>query len=370
MKKRYETIIIGGGIIGASIAYHLAKAGKQTAVFESGEIGKKATRAAAGMLGAHAECDKPGTFFEFARASQSAYKRLAPELKKISGIDINRHDGGILKLAFTQSDRVRLAAMAELDSAEWLTAEEVFEKEPHAAKGIIGANFIRDDVHVEPLSVCRAFAKGAKLFGADIFEHAPVLSVEAASGGGVRIMTASGAVEAEHAAIASGVWSGVFFKQLGLNKSFYPVKGECLSVWNDTIPLTRTLYHDHCYIVPRRSGKLVIGATMKHGDWNDKPDLNGIEAVVKKAKMMLPEIGGMKIDQCWAGLRPETEDGNPYIGRHPENGSVLFAAGHFRNGILLAPATGEMITDMIVGRPVNPAWEEAFKVERKEAVHK
>ncbi|WP_270573200.1 glycine oxidase ThiO [Bacillus glycinifermentans] len=370
MKKRYETIVIGGGIIGVSIAYHLAKAGKQTAVFESGEVGKKASRAAAGMLGAHAECDKPGTFFEFARASQTAYKRLTAELKSVSGIDIRRHDGGILKLAFTESDRARLMEMAALDSAEWLTPQEVYEKEPHAAKGILGANFIRDDVHVEPISVCRAFAKGAKLFGADIFEYAPVFSIEAAAGGGVRIQTASGAAEADHAVIASGVWSGVFFQQLGLNKRFYPVKGECLSVWNDSIPLMRTLYHDHCYIVPRHSGKLVIGATMKAGDWNEQPDVDGIEAVMKKAKTMLPRIGGLKIDRCWAGLRPETEDGNPYIGRHPENDSILFAAGHFRNGILLAPATGEMITDMILSRPIEPAWEEAFKVDRKEAVHK
>ena len=78
----------------------------------------------------------------------------------------------------------------------------------------------------------------------------------------------------------------------------------------------------------------------------------------------------MKIDQCWAGLRPETGDGNPYIGRHPENDRILFAAGHFRNGILLAPATGEMMADMILGNPVKTEWIEAFKAERKEAVHR
>ncbi|MFO6494944.1 glycine oxidase ThiO [Bacillus sp. z60-11] len=367
MKKRYDTIVVGGGIIGASIAYHLAKAGIKTAVFESGQIGQKATGAAAGMLGAHAECDKPGTFFEFARVSQQAYKRLTAELKQTSGIDIKRHNGGILKLAFSESDRERLMKMGELDSAEWLSAEEVYEKEPYAGKGILGANFIQDDVHVEPVSVCRAFAKGARMAGADIFEFAPVISIEPGSGAHV-VTTAAGKAEAEHVVIASGVWSGVFFKQLGLNKRFYPVKGECLSVWNDGIPLTRTLYHDHCYIVPRHSGKLVIGATMKPGDWSEQPELGGIEAVIKKAKTMLPEIENMKIDQCWAGLRPETEDGNPYIGRHPENTRILFAAGHFRNGILLAPATGEMITNMILDRPVDQTWQEAFKADRKEAV--
>ncbi len=369
MRKRYDTIVIGGGIIGTSIAYHLAKAGKKTAVFESGEVGKKATSAAAGMLGAHAECDKPGTFFEFARASQKAYQRLTGELKDLSGIDIRKHDGGILKLAFSESDREHLMQMAALDSVEWLEAAEVYELEPHAGKGILGANFIRDDIHVEPAAVCRAFARGARILGAEVFEFTPVLSIESEAGA-VRVTAASCTAEAEHVVIASGVWSGAFFKLIGIDKSFYPVKGECLSVWNDGIPLTRTLYHDHCYIVPRHSGKLVVGATMKPGDWNEQPELGGIEELIRKAKSMLPDIESMNIDQCWAGLRPETGDGNPYIGRHPENDRILFAAGHFRNGILLAPATGEMIADMILGNPVKTEWAEAFKAERKEAVHR
>ncbi|MDA7026121.1 glycine oxidase ThiO [Bacillus sp. CLL-7-23] len=366
MKKHYEVIVVGGGIIGTSIAYHLAKAGKKTAVFESGEVGKKATHAAAGMLGAHAECDKPGTFFQFARASQQVYQQLTIELKNNSGIDIRRHDGGILKIAFTESDRERLMRMAALDSAEWLTAEQVVDMEPDVTKDIIGANFIADDVHVEPIAVCKAFAKGARLFGADIFEYTPVIAIDTDSG--VQIQTALGTVEAEHIVIACGVWSGPFFKQLGINKSFYPVKGECLSVWNDRIPLVRTLYHDHCYIVPRHNGKLIIGATMKPKNWDERPELGGIKAIIEKAKTMIPEIDKLKIDRCWAGLRPATVDGNPYIGHHPINNRILFAAGHFRNGILLAPATGEMIRDLIIGQPVKPAWIEAFKLERTEVV--
>ncbi|MDE1376951.1 FAD-dependent oxidoreductase, partial [Bacillus licheniformis] len=149
-------------------------------------------------------------------------------------INIRKHDGGILKLAFSESDREHLLQMAALDSVEWLEAAEVYELEPHAGKGILGANFIRDDIHVEPAAVCRAFARGARILGAEVFEFTPVLSIESEAGA-VRVTAASCTAEAEHVVIASGVWSGAFFKQIGIDKSFYPVKGECLSVWNDGI---------------------------------------------------------------------------------------------------------------------------------------
>ncbi|MFF0884433.1 FAD-dependent oxidoreductase, partial [Bacillus velezensis] len=118
-----------------------------------------------------------------------------------------------------------------------------------------------------------------------------------------------------------------------------------------------------------KSGRLVIGATMKQGDWSDTPDIGGIEAVIAKAKTMLPAIEHMKIDRFWAGLRPGTRDGKPFIGRHPEDSGIIFAAGHFRNGILLAPATAEMVRDMILERQIKQEWEEAFRIDRKEAVH-
>ncbi|KAF1680183.1 glycine oxidase ThiO [Bacillus sp. SKDU12] len=367
MKRHYDAVVIGGGMIGSAIAYHVAKENKEIALFESGAIGGRTTSAAAGMLGAHAECEERDAFFDFAMHSQRLYKGLGEELYTLSGIDIRQHNGGMFKLAFSEEDVLRLRKMDDLDSVSWHTKEEVLDTEPYTADDIFGAAFIQDDVHVEPYFACKAYAKAAKALGAEFFEHTPVLHVER-DGEALSIETPKGNVRADHVVIASGVWSGTFFKQLGLNHSFFPVKGECLSVWNDDIPLTKTLYHDHCYIVPRRSGRLIIGATMKPGDWSEAPDLGGMGSVMKKAKTMLPAIQNMKVDRFWAGLRPGTMDGKPYIGRHPEDSRILFAAGHFRNGILLAPATGALVRDLIMGKEVNQEWVHAFRIDRKEAV--
>ncbi|WP_045506938.1 glycine oxidase ThiO [Bacillus amyloliquefaciens] len=368
MKKHYETAVIGGGIIGCAISYELAKIQKNVVLFEDGAIGRKTTSAAAGMLGAHAECENRDAFFDFAMYSQRLYEAAGRELEEACGIDIRRHNGGMLKLAYTEEDIIRLRKMDDLPSVTWLSAEEALEKEPYASKDILGASFIKDDVHVEPYYVCKAYAKGALRYGADIYEHTHVTAVKRVNGA-FCITTSGGDIYADQVAVASGVWSGRFFSQLGLGQPFFPVKGECLSVWNDHIPLTKTLYHGQSYVVPRKSGRLVIGATMKQGDWSDTPDIGGIEAVISKAKTMLPAIEHMKIDRFWAGLRPGTRDGKPFIGRHPEDSGIIFAAGHFRNGILLAPATAEMVRDMILGKQVKHEWEEAFRIDRKEEVH-
>jgi glycine oxidase len=164
--------------------------------------------------------------------------------------------------------------------------------------------------------------------------------------------------------ISNGVWSSSFFGQLGLHHRLAPVKGECLSVKAPDMMLNHTLFHGHNYIVPRNNGELVIGATMVANDWSESQTIGGLETLIKKAKKMLPGITNMKIGSTWAGIRPQTFDGNPFIGRHPELDGILFATGHFRNGILLAPATGEMIRDLILGKEVNRSWLDAFRVDR------
>ncbi|AZU62753.1 glycine oxidase ThiO [Neobacillus mesonae] len=367
METFYDVAVIGGGIIGSSIAYYLAKEKVSTVVFDSGQIGSKTTSAAAGMLGAHSECDDLEVFYPFARRSQQSYSILEQELKELTGIDIRRTSGGIYKLAFNEKEKQDLGQLCGLKTVEWQDARYIKQMEPAITNEIVGAAYIEEDVHVLPQAVCRGFSQGAQMFGAAIHEYTQVNDIQK-NGSTYLVKTQTGNFEVQHVIIASGVWSHSFFQSLGLENRIVPVKGECLSVWREGIRLQHTLFHEHCYIVPRNDGTLVIGATMVENDWSETPTIGGIGQMIAKAKTMLPAIKGMKAASFWAGLRPQTFDGKPYIGFHPEDDGILFATGHFRNGILLAPATGQMIRDLILQREVNENWVEAFKIDRKSHV--
>lgn len=367
MKKRFDVVVIGGGVIGCSIAYYLAKEKIDVAVLEGQQIGQKTTKAAAGMLGAHSEWDQSENFFTFARSSQLTYFHLQEELKELSGIDIELKKGGIFKLAYTELDKMQLDPLLSQTSARWYNRMEIKNQIPDIHPDIIGAAYIEDDVNVLPASVCHAFGKSAQMLGASIFEFSHVLEIQK-NDEDFLIKTTNGHFEAKTVVVASGVWSNPFFKQLGIVHELIPVKGECISVRSEKTILKHTLFHKQNYIVPRNDGRLVIGATMVDNEWNENPSLGGIEALIQKAKKMLPTIADMKIDSFWAGLRPRTLDHKPFIGIHPEDPQILFATGHFRNGILLAPATGKLIRDLILQNKVENNWIEAFKINRSSSV--
>ena len=363
MNKHFDIAIVGGGIIGCAIAYYLAKENINVAVLESQSVGGKSTSAAAGMLGAHSEYREFKQLYPFARSSQLLYQEIYGDIKELAGTDFEMKKGGLLKLAFSAAEKEEMASIYKLASVEWLNREEAAEKVPILTNSIVGAAFLKEDVHVTPLAACNGFCRSAQALGASIFEYTNVFEVKNRETK-YKIKTSKGNFIADQVIIASGVWSNYFFQQLGLTNRIVPVKGECIAASNEKMPLKHSIFHNQHYIVPRNNGQLIIGATKKWNDWDEKPTLDGIESVIKKAKEMIPAIKDMKIINCWAGLRPQTFDGNPFIGEHPEMKGLYFAAGHQRNGILLAPATGKMIKDLLLKKPINKEWIEAFKIER------
>lgn len=361
--KKFDVVIVGGGIIGSSIAYYLAKENRKVAVLEANTIGGKSTSAAAGMLGAHSEYKEFKQLYPFARSSQLLYKELYEEIRELTAIDFEKRNGGLLKLAYSEEEKRELETILALSSVEWLDAELAKKMVPQLSGNIIGAAFLKEDVHITPLIACNGLSKGAQLFGAEVYEYTRVLGVKK-KGIDYVIKTLQGDFFAENVVIASGVWSNYFFQQLGLSHEVIPVKGECVSVENEGFPLQYSVFHNQYYIVPRNNKEFIIGATKKWNEWSEEPSVDGIEEVIQKAKEMIPEVGNMKWKRAWAGLRPQTYDGYPFIGEHPEMKGLYFATGHQRNGILLAPITGKMIRDLMFGMPVKSEWLDAFKVER------
>lgn len=362
--KAFDVGIVGGGIIGQGIAYQLAKEGLKVAVFEGGTIGGKATSAAAGMLGAHSENEERDIFYELCLESRNLYETLSAELMEQTGIDIELINEGMYRLAFTEEEAVELQKLAETNvEFEFHPREYAFENEPSLSKSIKGALWLKGDGQVKGSSVCHAFLKGAQKFGAKVFEQCPVIEIKKEAGG-YKISTPSGSFLSNKVIVASGVWSGIFFEQLGLNNPMKPVKGECFAVKPKKIIIKKTVFYDHCYIVPKKDGKVIIGATSYENDWDANPTVKGISGLMTKVQKLIPSIGDEPIVDAWSSLRPQTEDSWPYFGEHPEYNGIYFATGHYRNGILLAPITSLIMKDIILNTKKYQRFLNAFSLNR------
>jgi glycine oxidase len=354
MKNHYDVLIIGGGVIGHSVAYSLSKRGLTTLVIDKGEINQKASSAAAGMLAVQAEVTENGPLFELARKSRNMFPTLQKELMENSRIDIELIEEGMLNIALTEEKARFLKETIKFqksigEEASWLTCEEVKMIEPGLTGPILGAMFAPNDGQVSAYKLATAFAKGAEAFGAETMEHTEVTGLMIENDKVIGVKTVKEHYYAKHVVVAGGAWTKEILETIGFSLPISPVKGECFSVKTNERLLTKTLFSEDCYIVPKASGRYIIGATMVPNTFDEKVSVEGIAQLLNKATKLLPALKHAEWEKVWAGIRPETQDGLPYLGEHPSIEGLYVAGGHYRNGILLSPITGEIMATIIQG---------------------
>jgi len=364
MNYNYDAIIIGGGVNGCSIAYQLAKRGCKTAILERNIIGAEASSAAAGMLGAQVEFEKNDAFFQFACQSREMFPELINELESLTGMRAGYTENGMLKIACTNEESIHLQKMKHMHSGagqdvDWWDLHEILLREPAISREAKAALHIPKDGQVKANELTIAFARAALNMGADIYEFTEVYSLEETDGKVEGAKTEGSTFYAEEIIVASGVWS----KRLADHLSMVPVKGEILSVRPEKPLISRTIHAADFYMVPKMGGSLYIGATEKPGTFNKKVTVKGIHDLLQKAQVLIPALQDAVFEGSWSGVRPQTADGKPYIGKAEKKG-LWIAAGHFRNGILLSAITGKWLADLIEGNSKNPEWEAAFSPQR------
>ncbi|MBM7649742.1 glycine oxidase [Bacillus ectoiniformans] len=357
MNKHYETIVAGAGVIGSSIAYHLAKRGHRVLLLDRGRIAGKASSAAAGMLGAKE--DSP--LFQLAKASRAMFPALAKELKDYSGIDIGLQQHGIYKIAANETEKQELIERGRLyreqgEQAVWLKPEELQKREPAVSSHLSGALYLPNDGQVSAPDLSRAFALSATELGTEILEYTDVQGLIRQGHHVTGVQTNRGAFMADHVVVACGVWSEDLLGRHSIVMETYPVKGECFSVRTRRRLIQGTLFSKGCYIVPKSGGRLVIGATERAGTFDETVTLGGLIPLIQEAAQLVPEIVSAEWETAWAGLRPQTKSGVPFLGLHPEYTALSIASGHYRNGILLSPITGKIMADIIEGKEVPEEW--------------
>lgn len=370
MRKTYDIIIVGGGVNGGSIAYQLSKRGYHVLVLEKSRIASKSSGAAAGMLAAQTELDQDGPLFQLAKKSRDMFPSLSEELKGTTGIDIELINKGMYKVATSLEQVEEFKKIIDIqlqtgEEAEWHSPEEVLKNEAALSEHLFGAMYIPKDGHVSAYQLSAAFMKAAAVYGAEITENTSVHSFltnkEKING----VVTDLGEIYCDQVVVTTGAWSRRLLEKTGIEIPVYPVKGECFSVTTNKPLFTRTIFSHGCYIVPKKGGRLIVGATMKPNTFDERVTFDGISTLVERAQKLAPSIIDAEWEKTWAGIRPQTSDGLPYLGSHPQIQGLWIATGHFRNGILLAPVTGELMSDLIQGKQVEANFISGFKIDRE-----
>ncbi|CAG9622587.1 glycine oxidase ThiO [Sutcliffiella rhizosphaerae] len=368
MNQHYDVIVIGGGVIGCAAAYYLSQKGQKVLLLDKGKVGGKASRAAAGMLGAQVEVTEGGPLFEMAKESRAMFPSLQYELKEHSGIDIELFQKGMLKLAMTEAEAVQIKKSITFqqklgERAGWLSKNEVLQSEPYLSDSFVGAMSIPSDGHVNPEKLTQAFFHSAVHFGTVTKEFVEIYGFHKNSDRISGVLTNEGDFFGDQIVLAAGAWSEQLVKNCEIALPTLPVKGECLSVVTNEKLLSSTIFSERCYLVPKSGNRIVIGATMIPNTFSENVTVGGISSLMMEAMKILPTIKDSTFEKVWSGIRPQTKDGLPYLGKHPNFANLVVATGHYRNGILLSPLTGKLIANIVLGQAV-PTYLKAFSLER------
>ena len=337
--KTWDVIIIGGGIIGLALSIALRKRGASVLVVERGEPGREASHAAGGML---VDCpmETPAALRPLARASACMYPEFAHELEVESGTKVDLRDFGTILLPSTEHIRPPASALlpVHLTEAEPALAEAGLPRRPA---------FYLKERSVDPRALTAAAWKTAKNRGVDFSSGDEVTSVTVTDGRATGVTTVKTAFHAPKVVTCAGAWSGQIRPHAFPTR---PVKGQmlCLVMPSRTL-LKHVVRSPEAYLIPRSDGRLLVGATVEEAGFDKRTDLATIQRLHKAAISLVPKLADAKILEDWAGLRPGTPDALPILGETQTPGYYV-ATGHFRDGILLAPVTAEVMAAVIEGR--------------------
>ncbi len=324
-----DVIIAGAGIIGVSIALELHRQGAQVLVVDRGRPGEEASAAAAGMLAA-ADPETPPALRPLALASAQLYPEYVRELESSSGMKVDFRRQGTI--AFLEAPMVL--------QYRPLSSQELSQMEPAVDPRGCKAFFVRDN-SVDPALLVRAALAAARQNGIEIRANAAVTEARA-RGGIIEVLAGSERLEARAVVNCRGAWSGAPVK---------PRKGQSLYVQPKRAGLLQhVVAAPEVYLVPRSSGKVLIGATVEDVGYDKTVQPEAVESLHRAAAELVPELASATVTKSWAGLRPGTPDNLPLLGE-TETPGVFIASGHFRNGILLAPVTARIMADLVMGRP-------------------
>ena len=381
MSRDPDVIVVGGGLVGCLTARALADEGRRVTLFEKGaELGLQASTAAAGMLSPQMEWaedmlpDSPA-MLDLCFAAREPWPAFVARLEAETGIALHYREDGTLVVALTDGEAADLEERAAAQRrrglrAEWLDADAAREREPGLSPAARGVLFLPDDHQVDPLPLMAGAA--ASIAGrpeVEVVTGTAVSAIESTGSrvtgvatAGARAARGSTVRRAEVVVLAAGAWSAGI-EGLPRPLAVRPVKGQMAALRPARIPIRHVVGGRGAYCVPRDDGRVVVGATVEDAGFDETVDPAAVEALVAVASAAVPALRAAPVESRWSGLRPGTADELPILGRDPDLAGLLYATGHYRNGILLAPLTAELVAAEVRGSPL-PLDLDPFSVAR------
>ncbi|MBV8606494.1 MAG: glycine oxidase ThiO [Singulisphaera sp.] len=351
-----DVIIVGGGVIGLSIAYVLAREGVAATVLDRRELGREASWAGAGLIAPYAERLTTHPTVELRSWSALLYPEWSEVLKDETGIDNGYRRTGGVDVAATpeEEDALRTAAgrwRIEKVVCERMAPGDFGRVEPALSPGLRVAYFLPDRAQIRNPRHLRALSLAGLRRGACYRPGEAVVGFEASAGRVTAVRTATTVIPCGCAVVAAGPWSAELLKTLGVRAPTPPLRGQIVLLRGDRPLLRRIVEHGKNYLVPRDDGRILVGATEEDVGFDTRTTSSGVRDLLDEAIHLCPGLADAEVERAWAGLRPGSFDTRPYIGRAPGFENLIVATGHKRAGLQLSPATAEVVADLVLGRP-------------------
>ena len=357
--KLYDAVVAGGGLIGASIAFELAAEGLSVAVFDAQHPGREASWASAGMISPAPESSEMATLLPISMASVRLYPEFIQRVEELSSRTVGYRKDGALDLLLNGTGQAEIDEILALHHgaglrAEVLSGPEAREIEPALTGELRAAIHRPDEGSLDNRLLTEATLEAARRKGTEIFpgNGAKALWTDGAKCKGLQLQ--NGRVEARWTVIAAGCFSARI-EGVAAYAPVIPAKGQMMALRCNSVNLRKDLWSGHTYLVPRHDGRIIAGSTVEYEGFDRNVTVGGMRKILSGAISLVPALESARIEETWAGLRPDTPDHLPILGPTDLDG-LLIATGHFRSGILLTPVTARLIRDWVTTQKVTEDW--------------